>query len=162
MKLKSLMMGAVLLFVCGLTELRAQTAIPATGGDATGAGGSAAYTVGQAVYYTNTDGNNSEAQGVQQPYEISITTGISHANGIALECKAYPNPTTDFLTLSVESFEGGQLSYRLYDISGRLLDQNNLTNAETKISMWELTPATYYLVVMDDQSEVRTFQIIKH
>ena len=44
----------------------AQDAIPATGGDATGSGGSASYTVGQIGYTTNTGTNGSVAEGVQQ------------------------------------------------------------------------------------------------
>ena len=56
--------------------LHAQETVPATGGDATRAGGSSSYTLGQVVYTTNTGTNGSVAQGVQQPYEISISVGI--------------------------------------------------------------------------------------
>jgi hypothetical protein len=34
-------------------------------------------------------------------YEISVVTGIDEAKGINLSVTAYPNPTTDYLTLEV-------------------------------------------------------------
>jgi hypothetical protein len=58
-----------------LSTIHAQEAIPAGGGNASGSGGSASYSVGQVVYTTNTGTNGSAAQGVQQPYEISVVSG---------------------------------------------------------------------------------------
>ena len=44
------LLSIVFLFIVGLTSLQAQETIPASGGNATGAGGSVSYTVGQVVY----------------------------------------------------------------------------------------------------------------
>ena len=55
---------AFCLFVLGMT-IQAQNAIPAAGGNAAGAGGTVSYTVGQAVYTTNTGTTGSVVQGVQ-------------------------------------------------------------------------------------------------
>lgn len=63
---------ALLLLGFGITTAQAQQATTATGGNASGSGGPVAYSVGQVVYTTNTSSNGSVAQGVQQPYEISI------------------------------------------------------------------------------------------
>jgi hypothetical protein len=41
---------------------------------------------------------------VQQPYEISITTGVKETT-INLEMNVYPNPTTNYLTLKVDDVE---------------------------------------------------------
>ena len=82
---KKLLTAVMLLGLGGLTSLQAQEAIPATGGEASGSGGSASYTVGQVVYTTNVGTNgNSVAEGVQQPYEISVVTGIPEAKDISL------------------------------------------------------------------------------
>ena len=75
MRHKRLQLIAVLLLVIGLTRLQAQETIPAIGGNASGSGGSVSYSVGQAVYTTNTGTNGSVPQGVQQPFEISVETG---------------------------------------------------------------------------------------
>lgn len=162
MRHKKLKLSAVLLIGLGLSGLQAQEAIPATGGNASGSGGSASYSVGQVVYTTNTGTNGSVAQGVQQPYEISVISGIEQAKGINLICSAYPNPTTDFLTLNVENYDNENLSYQLFDISGKLLENKKLTSNETRIDMNNRVPAIYFLKVMDNQIEVKTFKIIKN
>ena len=80
----------------GMTQ--AQESANSSGGDASGKGGSVAYSVGQVVYTTNTGSKGTVAQGVQEPYEISIVLGIDNLT-INLELTAYPNPTTSYLTL---------------------------------------------------------------
>jgi hypothetical protein len=70
--------------------VHAQSTIPATGGNAAGNGGSVSYTVGQIVYTTVSGTNGSVAQGVQQPYEISVVTGIENKE-INLSCSIYSN-----------------------------------------------------------------------
>ena len=84
MRHKKFTLSAVLLLGLGLTGLQAQTSVNATGGDASGSGGSVSYSVGQVVYTTNTGTSGSVAQGVQQPYEISVVTAIEEAKGINL------------------------------------------------------------------------------
>ena len=114
MEYKRIKLCAVFLLGLGLTGLYAQEAIPASGGDATGSGGSVSYSYGQVVYFTNTGTNGSVIEGVQQPYEISIVTGIQQASDIKLFCTVYPNPATDLLTLEVEIADNENLFYQLY------------------------------------------------
>ena len=160
MQHKKLKLSAVLLLGLGLTGLQAQETIPATGGNASGSGGTASYSVGQVVYTTNTGANGSVAQGVQQPFEISVVTGIEQT-AINLAISAYPNPTTDFLLLKVESEKLKDLSYQLYDLNGRLLESKKVTGNETSIAMSNLVPATYFVKVTEGNKEVKTFKIIK-
>lgn len=162
-----LLKGIVLLLfslIFSLTAIHAQQAIPASGGNASGTGGSSSYTVGQTVYTTNTGTNGSVAQGVQQPFEISVVTGIDEAKGINLTFSAYPNPTTDILKLTVESSDSYSLStltISLYDINGNLIENKGLESNETQIDMSKLTAATYFLNVLNDNKLVKTFQIVK-
>ncbi len=152
----------VIILIFGFNGLQAQETIPATGGEATGTG-SASYTVGQVVYtaYTGTNGN-SIVQGVQQPFEISVVTGIPEAKEINLEILAYPNPTTDFLTISVKNFELSLLSFQLYDLNGKLLKNKKITSDKTKITTNDLAPATYFLKVTDNKKTIKSFKIIKN
>ena len=161
MKHKRLQLSAVLLLGLGLTGLQAQESVNATGGNASGSGGSASYSVGQVVYTTNTGTNGSVAQGVQQPYEISVVTGLEDAKGINLSVSAYPNPTTDYLTLEVKDFELSNLNFQLYDMQGKLLQSEKITSPQTSIVMSNLVPATYFVKVIQDNKEVKTFKIIK-
>jgi hypothetical protein len=157
-----LLLSALLLFVSGVTFMQAQEAIPASGGNASGTGGSASYTVGQVGYTTNTGTNGSVTQGVQQPFEISVVNGIKEAKDILLECSAYPNPTKDFLTLKVENFDIKNLTYQLFDITGKLVENKIIQGNLTSITMNNLAASTYLLKVMQSSTEVKTFKIVKN
>jgi len=141
--------------------IQAQNAIPASGGNASGSGGTASYTVGQVVYTTNTGTTGSAAQGVQQPFEISVITAIEQAEYITLVCSVYPNPASDIITLKVENYDNENLSYRLYDINGIMLENKKITGNEIIILMGDLSPSVYFLKVIDNQKEIKTFKIIK-
>ena len=154
-----LLLIGLLLF--NLNGLKAQEAIPASGGNASGGGGTANYTVGQVAYTTNTGSNGSVSQGVQQPFEISVVSGVETTT-IELACSAYPNPTTDKLILRVENNEKLNLTYQLLDISGRLLESKKVEGSETCIAMGSLTPSIYFLKVFDGINEAKTFKIIKN
>jgi hypothetical protein len=148
MKYKNLKLSAVLLFGLGLTGLQAQTSVNATGGNALGSGGSASYSVGQVVYTTNTGTNGSVAEGVQQPFEISVVTGLEEAKGINLSVTAYPNPTTDYLELKVDAsatLSIQSMSYQLYDMNGKLLQNEKITGNQTSIVMSNLVPANHFV-----------------
>lgn len=162
MRHKKLKLSAVLLLGLGLTGLQAQESINATGGDASGGGGSVSYSVGQVVYTTNTGTSGSVSEGVQQPYEILVVTAIEEAKGINLSVSAYPNPTTDYLTLRIDEFEISNLSFQLFDMNGKLLQNEKITGNQTSIVMSNLVPATYFVKVVQGNKEVKTFKIIKN
>lgn len=153
-----------LLLGFGLTGLQAQESVNATGGNSSGDGGSASYSVGQVVYSTNTGTNGSVTEAVQQPYEISTLTGVEEAKGINLTFSAYPNPTADFLTLNIDAsttLSIESMSYQLYVIDGKLLRSEKITGNTTSIAMSDLAPATYFLKVFRGNKKVKTFKIIR-
>jgi hypothetical protein len=157
-----LKLSAVLWLGLGLTGLHAQESVNATGGNASGSGGSVSFSVGQVVYTTNTGSNGSVTQGVQQPFEISLVTAIEQTKGINLSVSAYPNPTTDYLTLRIEEFEISNLLYQLYDMNGKLLQNEKITGNQTSIVMSNLVPATYFVKIIQGNKELKTFKIIKN
>jgi len=160
MKNKKVKLTALLLMGIGFNQVYAQQATTASGGDASGVGGSVVYSVGQIVYTTNTGITGSVAQGVQQPYEISITTGMLET-AIKLNLSAYPNPTTNYLMLLIDNYDKA-LSYQLYDISGKLLESNTIVANSTTIKMEKMQTGTYLLKVIQNNKEVKTFKIIKN
>lgn len=160
LQFKRLGVGTLLTFAFSFSTLTAQESVNATGGDASGSGGSASYSVGQLVYTTNTGTDGSVAQGVQQAYEISVVLGIEEANVITLS--AYPNPTVDYLTLSIAEFEISNLSYQVYDLQGRLLQTQELTGTQTQIDMSNYGASAYFVKVYQDNKEIKTFKIIKN
>ena len=156
---KRMKICALLLLGFGLIGLQAQESINATGGDATG-NGSVAFSIGQIGYTNFTGTNGSVTQGVQQPYEISVVIGVEKPQ-IDLTISAYPNPTIDILILRIADFSTSELSYLMYDLNGKLLQRKEITQNQTKIVMSGLLPSTYFVKVIDDNKEVKTFKIIK-
>ncbi len=161
MRYKRLKLCAIFLFALGLTELKAQTSVSTTGGNTSGSGGTTSYSVGQVVYIINTGANGSVAQGVQQPFEISVVTELEEAKGVTLMVTAYPNPTTDYLTLEVPDFQLSPFTYYLYDMNGNLIQNEKIIGNKTSIVMSNLVPATYFVKVTKENKEVKTFKIIK-
>jgi len=162
MNAKKIKLVALFLFGFGLVTAQAQEAVIAAGGDASGSGGTVAYTVGQLVYTTHKGTTGSVAQGVQQAFEISVISGLKEVKGINLTISAYPNPTTDFLNLKVENYNNQNLSYQLLDMSGKLLETKKLEGEQTRIGMSNLAHATYFVKVIRNNNEVKTFKIIKY
>jgi type IX secretion system substrate protein len=150
---------SIAFLLLGLGGLHAQESPTATGGEATGTGGTASYSVGQIVYTTNTGTNGSVAQGVQQPYEISTTVGINEIT-INLELSVYPNPTTNYLTLKVD--DNTNLSYQLYDLQGKIIEGKMLQSTSTNINLEAQPAATYFVKVIKNKQIVKTFKIIKN
>ena len=83
----------LLLSSISLCSLKAQTSVNGGGGNATGSAGNVSYTIGQTFYTTQSTSAASSTQGVQQPYEISITSGLKETL-ITLNLSVYPNPTS--------------------------------------------------------------------
>jgi hypothetical protein len=154
----------ITIFLCSfMTSLiHAQGTIPATGGNATGTGGSVSYTVGQITYNKFSGANGSVAQGVQQPFEISVVTAIEEARGIDLILSAYPNPATGFVTLKIGNYDNTDLSYELFDTNGNLLEIKKIKSEETSIQFENRSPSVYFLKVTDKNKVVKTFKIVKN
>jgi len=144
----------------GLT-IQAQIVITTTGGNVTGSSGSISYTIGQVFYNTLSGTNGTVAQGVQQPYEISIVTAIKNTEGITLDYKVYPNPARGLITLTIKPFDIENLKFRLYDLNGTLLQDKQIDSDETEISLESFSYSMYFLKVIKDNQEVKVFKIIK-
>ncbi len=151
---------SVLLLSIGITA-QAQQVITTIGGDASGSGGTVAYSIGQIVYTTNTDASGTINQGVQHPYEI-ITLGIKETE-LNISLLVFPNPTEDNLTLKIRDYNNEKLSYQLFDLQGKLLSQELINAQQTQINTASLPTATYFVNVVDQENKkVQSFKIIKN
>jgi hypothetical protein len=155
-----------ILIVLGLCNffivvLQGQQTIPAAGGNATGSGGTVSYSIGQVTYQTFEGTTGTVAQGVQQPYEISVVTAVENTEGIILEYKVYPNPAHGLIKLTIKPFDDGNFNLWLFDLNGILLQDKKVIGEETEISLESLNPAVYFLKVLKDNKEVKVFKIVK-
>lgn len=150
-----------LLLLCfGVNVLFGQEAVVPAGGNATGNGGTVSFTAGQAFYLFIPGASGSVSQGVQQPYEI-YTVGIVEA-GLNFSLSVFPNPTSNHLTLLVRDFNNEKLQFQLYDLSGRLLLSDRVSDTHTLIPTGSLPTGVYLLNVILDNKTVQSFKIIKN
>lgn len=137
---------------------QAQESVHTSGGDASGAGGTVAFSIGQVVYTANTNITGAVGQGVQQPYDF-FSVGI---NETELNLSVFPNPTAANIILQINDFEHVALNFELYDIQGKLLSNGHVTDLQTQIQTSNLATATYFLHILDENNKnVQTFKIIK-
>jgi len=162
--LKFLKMKKIILFTISflffLSKVNAQTSTNAAGGDASGAGGSVAYSVGQPFYITYTGANGSVAQGVQQTYQI-FSLGINQSE-LNISLAVFPNPTYDNLTIEVKEFNNENLSYELFDIQAKLLASGLITSKQTQINLINLPPSAYFMHISQKNKKIHSFKIIKN
>ena len=144
-------------------SVQAQTShqvLSATGGDATGIGGTVAYSVGQIVYTTSTGTTGSVAQGVEQAYEI-YSVGIKET-ALNISLSVFPNPTSDFLTLKVQDYNNEALSYNLLDEQGKLVLNEQIITQDTQVAMSTLARGAYFINIVQANKKIQTFKIIKN
>lgn len=140
----------------------AQENVIPVGGDISGGGGQISYTVGQVFYHTLADNSGTVSQGVQHPHEM-IIVGVSAGFLSNLSISAYPNPTTDNVILKIETDPVHGCSfihYQIFDMNGKLITGNNISDPETLIRLDGLLPASYILRIMKSSIHISTFKII--
>ena len=149
------------LFIFSCIKIKAQQNTVATGGDISGAGGSISYSIGQIDYSTSTGSGGNLSEGVQQPYVISITTGMAVTN-IQLNFLVFPNPTINNVVLSVDQTDIIGIFYQLLDMQGKLISENKISESKTIISMENLNASIYFIKIVKNNSEIKTFKVIKN
>ena len=154
---KRLLLAIIFFSLSATLELSAQENTVASGGKATGSGGTVNYSVGQVVYKIKIGTNGSLSQGVQQPYLASTKLGI---NETSIQLNAYPNPTTNNLTLTTDDSES--LSYQLFNIQGAEISSKTLNSKTSNINLEGHPPATYFLKVIKNNEVIKAFKIIKN
>lgn len=144
-----------------LTAVQAQQNPVSGGGNASGTGGTLAYSVGQLAYTANTGTNGSMAQGVQQPFEIQQLLGTAQ-HQISLSFAAYPNPTVASLTLEIRDFDYSSTTFQLFDLNGKLLASGSIMADTTTLNMQHLPSALYILNVQDRGKTIQSYKILKN
>ncbi|WP_396178368.1 T9SS type A sorting domain-containing protein [Flavobacterium sp.] len=148
-----------ILFLLLLNFAFAQKSVVATGGNATGTGGTASFSVGQISYKSPT--GNTVSDGVQQPFEIQ-NLGTSDFEAIQLEMIVYPNPTDGALVLKIADNNLQDLAYQLFDVTGKNLLLQNIHQTETAVSLKNFNKGIYFLAVLMQNKPIKNFKIIKN
>ncbi len=161
--MRSIRVGiALLLASLCISGLHAQETVAASGSALSGTGGSVSYSLGQTVYTVIGGSTGSVAQGVQQPYEISVITASENWSKTQLEVSVYPNPASLTLNVHAQLLPPGGLRVCMYDLNGRCLLDKPITNTHTILDIGTLAPATYLVKVFRQSNEITVFKVIKN
>lgn len=149
-------------FLLGSLSLRLQAQTNVTsGGEATGSDGKVSYSIGQTDFNFHSGPDGSVSEGVQQPFEIFIITGIDNKE-INITSSVYPNPTADLITISIENDVKDKITYEIADVSGKILSRKFLKENQTTVSLAEYPGSIYYVKIYNDKTELKAFKIIKN
>lgn len=155
-KIKSILV--IMLFLNGIT-LYAQESVTAAGGNGNGSSGSVSYSVGLVVYTTTIEAEGSVARGLQHAYEIYSLDIDDMTKNISLS--VFPNPTSDFLTLSISDNIIEKISYQLYDLTGNLIESRDIQSDQSLIDMSKLSAAVYFIHILKGNERIQSFKVIK-
>jgi Secretion system C-terminal sorting domain len=161
MKKKHLLISSFLLLGGMVSGIMAQKGAVASGGEASGSGGTVSYSVGQ-IDYTTASGSGSIANaGMQQHFEIFITSGLE-TKGIDLSLSLYPNPTFNEVYLKITDRDLQNLSYSIMDESGRLIAKENINQNMSTIAMQAYAQGVYTINVLESKSIIKSFKLFKN
>ena len=153
MKMRYILIGllSILVFISNAQDLIS------TGGDFFQMeSGSISFTIGEPIIETLGNEDHILTQGFQQSSR-DITTGNNELEYLSINI--YPNPTTDYVTVELSEIE--ELDYQLYDLNGILINQGQISQIETTISLNNYIPSIFILKLIDNNLGNRTFQIVK-
>lgn len=151
-----------LLVILSHANVQAQDSVNASGGDASSASGSLAYSIGQINYTSVSNGSITVTQGVQQTYQITDVTGLNTPH-ISLELLVYPNPAQNYVNLTLANFSSEDKNYfTLNDALGKEIKSQTINSFQTQISVQDIANGIYFLSVYDGNSEIKKFKIVKN
>ena len=133
----------------------AQSGVVVSGKNIESTSGSLSYTVGD-IFYTQKGLGISIKEGLQQSYVINeLSTKFT------LRVSLYPNPTNDLVHFKVENLNYKNLSFRLYDITGRLITTGRIINDQSVLSLKNLSDNIFIVKVIRGEQEEHSFKILK-
>lgn len=147
-----------ILLLIPVSLLKAQSAVLATGGNATGGNGSVSYSVGQVAYLTK--GSNQILEGVQQAFEIS-TLATTETSSAEKDILLYPNPFKDYLYLDFTTNSYKDSEYQLFDAQGKLIKKDKIIQSKSEFNFSSLPSAMYIIRINQEGKNIKTFKIIK-
>jgi hypothetical protein len=147
------------LFLAG-SLVYAQEVVSSNGDSKSAAGVEVSWTVGEAVIETFMGGSITLTQGFQQS-KLTVTA-VSDLLIPGLEIKVYPNPTPDIITIHFSEYIENAL-YFLYDLRGKLLENQRINSAATEINMDKYASGQYILKLTNrSRQPIQTFKIVKY
>jgi len=117
------------------------------------------WSVGECVTATHSAGDYVITQGFHQ--NTYVITSVEDLRP-EIEMTVYPNPTSDFISLKVESSKVEDLQYSITDFSGKVLQTENFAGDIEQINFSSYANGTYLISISQNNQLIKSFQIIKN
>ena len=120
---------------------------------------SLSYTIGEIVTELGNDpiNNIDLTQGFQQAY-ISIVSTENHIADI--DIAVFPNPAVNYLNVNISDLSKVK-TYAMYDMSGKLLLQQEIISNQFEVSFSNFSSGNYLLIFKNDQQKLKTLKVQK-
>lgn len=125
---------------------------------------SLSWTIGECINETFNANNNTLTQGFQQNFEYIITIDINEIKEKDFFIKVFPNPSSDFITISISTPNKKQADYFIviYDLQGKIVYTANYNKNEFLINMLPYTIGTYILGISNSEHKsIYKYKIVK-
>lgn len=99
---------------------------------------------------------------VQKAYFNGVTLSVPQQTAQAAEVRAYPNPVQDVVTLELVQANTSNLTYEVYDLTGKRLFQVMSNTAKTCIPVGEFAPGYYNVTCTQNGVRIATSRFIKN
>ncbi len=127
------------------------------GGILKSANGSIAFNAGEYVMLPNGDAN------MKTGFQNMVFTSVGEMVKNIYKINVFPNPATDFLTVSVKSIDNQNYTLFLYDIWGRLIQTKTIENGNTQIAITNCASGIYMVKITSlDNQLLKVFKIVKY
>ena len=146
---------------CGLIFFSAivygQEVISSQGDTYSNGNNSIDFTIGEPVIATVSDGTNDLTQGFHQ----TLLTIVNVEDlDVMFSVNIFPNPTSDMVKLNIEKYEG--LSYQIFDVAGKLIIKDIITDQKTSVNVSNYPKGTYLLTLTNqEKNKIKSYKIIK-
>lgn len=159
---KSLYLFTVLFFFVNISTLYAQQGFSITSADLTNNIGSISYSIGLLRYQNYSNSELLISDGVQQPFEIQSSFKFEESKSeIELYCKVFPNPSSDFVHLTIENYVLEDVLYILTDQIGQTKRSGKIINNKTTFNISGLPSGMYLLKIWTKNTKITTYKILK-
>lgn len=159
-------MKKILFFVIGITMTSlaiSQTASPELVSSAGESFNNTSYrldwSIGECVTATHSSGSYVITQGFHQNSYVATLVKDLRAD---MKMSVYPNPTSDFISLKVESSKIAGMQYTVTDFSGKVLETAEIRTSLQTLNFTNYPVGTYFISVTENMQLIKSFKIIKN
>ncbi len=117
------------------------------------------WSVGECITATHSAGDYVITQGFHQNTYVITSVEDLRAD---IEMTVYPNPTSDFISLKIESSKVESMQYTITDLSGKVLANGEILSTLQTLNFTNYSAGTYLISITQNNQLIKSFQIIKN